>query len=189
MIIVKSYNKVICILIVLFMVTCITLCSQEPVYASAVNKENLVTDSGNPSNGVIKYRVMVPAGEKVDYSVTLTPDKINGKKDTVKGSYQNKTRKTVYKTVSMKVNYFTNKYKIKASYSKKTYGSEIIYKDTDSVTSALKTSVVTAKFKWDFSELGKGQKDWKYRYKYVPYDKGFKKYVQVFDAKGKQIKN
>lgn len=188
MIVIKRYHKLLSVLTV-FVFTAVMLCCQEPVYAGTVNKENLVTEVSNPSNGVIKCKVMVPPGEKVDYSVTLTPDKTNGKKDTIKGSYRNKTRKTIYKTVTMKVNYFTNKYKISASYSKKTHSEEITYKDVDTAISSLKTSVVTAKVAWNFSELGKGQKNWKYRYKYVPYKNGFKKYVQIFDKTGKQIKN
>lgn len=162
----------------------------EPVYAaSSVNKENIITDVKNPSTGVITYKVTVPPGERIDYSVELTPDKKSGKKDIHSGTWNNKTKKTVTKTIKANVKFISNKYKITASYSKKSYGEEIFYRDSDNAVSALKTGFVTTKVKWDFSELGKGNKDWKYRYKYVPGKNGFKKYLQVFNEKGKQIQN
>jgi len=174
---------------IMMMVSCCFIYSK-PVYAaSSVNKENLVSNINNPENGVIKYSIKVPAGEKVDYSVELTPDKKRGTVDKITGSFSNKARKTVTKNITANVNFFSDKYKIKASYSKESKDVEIIYKDVDTIASSLKTSAVTSKVSWDFKELGKGNKEWKYRYKYEPYKQGFRKYVQIFDESGKQINN
>ena len=175
-------------LVMILLAGCVIL--QKPVYAaSTVNKESIITDINNPENGVITYKVSVPAGERIDYSVELTPDKKSGKTDCIKGNWTNKTKKTVTKIVKANVKFISDKYKITASYSKESSGSEIFYKDTDKTVSALKTSAVTAKVKWDFDKLGKGNKEWKYRYKYVPTKEGFKKYLQVYNENGKQIQN
>lgn len=171
---------------VLLMMGCLAL--PEDVHAASVNKENLVTNAKNPENGVITYDINVPAGERVDYSVTLTPDKSGKAVDVVNGSWKNRTKKTVKKTVTMKVKYLSDKYKITASYTRESSGEEISCRDVDSITSALKETVVTRKLAWDFSKLGKGNKEWKYRYKYVPYKGGFKKYLEVFDKTGTRIK-
>lgn len=184
---VKSPNLLCIFAAFLLLMNCIWL--PQPVYAASRNNENLITNVKNPSNGVIKYNVTVPAGERVDYSVSLTPDKSGKAVEVINGSLKNRTRKTVRKTVTMNVKYLSNKYKITASYTKETSGSEILYKDVDTATSALKETAVTKKLKWDFSKLGKGNKEWKYRYKYVPCKNGYKKYLEVFDKKGKRIKN
>lgn len=189
MIAVKMNHRTVslCLVMIMFMACG---CWQEPVCAAeSVNKESIVTDVKNPSNGVITYNVTVPPGEKIDYSVELTPDKKSGNTDKIKGSWKNKTKKTVTKTIKANVKFISNKYKITASYTKDVKGTEIAYKDSDTAVSALKTSTVTKKIKWDFSELGKGDKEWKYRYKYIPCRNGFKKYLQVFDESGKQIQN
>lgn len=165
------------------------ICWNEPVYAAEKNKESIITDVKNPENGVIKYKVTVPPGEKIDYSVTLPPDKPYKLPEVSKGSYKNKTKKTVTKTVTVKVKCFSDKYKICASYTSDYKGEEIMYSDQDKAVSALKTTVTTAKLKWNFAELGKGQKEWKYRYKFQPYKQGIKKQVEVFNAKGKKIKS
>lgn len=182
-------NRIISIFVlIIFVMTCAFWI--EPVHAtSCINKESIITNVQNPKNGVLTYKVTVPPGEKIDYSVELTPDKKNGKTDCVSGSWRNKTKKTVTKLITANVKFITDKYKITASYSRKSTGEEIFYKDTDKAVSALKQSAVTAKVKWDFDKLGKGEKDWKYRYKYVPVKDGFKKYLQVFDKDGKRIKN
>lgn len=162
----------------------------EPVYAaSSANKETLITSVKNPSNGVIKYIITAPPGEKVDYSVELTPDKKYKVPDVSHGSWKNRTKKTVKKTITVKVKCLSDRYRIKASYTTEFKGKEITYSDEDKAVSTLKTSVVTSKFKWDFSRLGKGQKEWKYRYKYVPYKNGIKKYVEVFNKNNKKIKS
>jgi len=182
-----KYHKIMCSFIAcLILLNCAYL--PEPVSAASKNSESLITGVKNPSNGVIKCDVTVPAGERVDYSVTLTPDKSGKTVDVINGSLKNRTRKTVRKTITMRVKYLSNKYKITASYTKEVKGVEISYKDVDTAASALKNTVVTKKLKWDFSELGKGNKEWKYRYKYVPDKNGFKKYVEVFNKKGKRIK-
>jgi len=182
-----------CIIIfaaVLFAVSMTVLLPTGHVYADEkVNKENLITEVKNPSNGVIKYSVTVPAGEKVDYSVKLTPDKKSKAYDKVKGTWTNKARKTVKKTITVRVKYLSSSYTVQASYSKERRKYRTVYKDSDKAVSALKTSVVTSKLKWDYSLLGNGNKNWKYRYKYVPFKDGFKKYIQVYNAKGQRIKN
>ena len=188
--IVNVRNKVISICVIAMMLfSCCCIMNENVYAASAVNNENIISNVKNPENGVIKYSVKVPAGEKIDYSVELTPDKKTGTIDKVTGSFTNKTKKTVTKVVTANVKFFSDKYKINASYSKKTAGVEIIYKDTDTVASSLKTTVVTSKVSWDFDKLGQGNKEWKYRYKYEPYNKGFKQYLQVFNKNGKQIYN
>lgn len=165
------------------------LCVPVPAEAASRTSESLITDVKNPSNGVIKCDVKVPAGEKVDYSVTLTPDKAGKAVEVINGSLKNRTRKTVTKTVTMHVKHLSNKYRISASYTKEIRGEEVSYRDVDSAASALKKTAVTKKMKWDFTKLGSGKKDWEYRYKYVPYKGGFKKYMEVFDKRGKRIKN
>lgn len=165
-------------------------CCQDAVYAgSSVVKEDIISEVRNPENGVIKYKVTVPAGERIDYSVELTPDKKTGTVDRVTGTWKNRTKKTVTKTVRVKVKFLSDKYEIKASYKEKSYGTLVEYRDTAAAVSALKTSAVSAKLSWDSSRLGKGNKEWQYRYKYVPCKNGFKKYLQVFDSKGRQIRN
>ena len=184
----SKYHGMVSLLIAgLLILNCLWL--PEPVCAASRNSEKLITDVKNPSNGVIKCNVNVPAGERVDYSVTLTPDKSGKAVEVINGSLKNRARKTIKKTITMNVKYLSNKYKITASYTKETSGSEIVYKDVDTATSALKTTAVTKKLKWDFSKLGKGNKEWKYRYKYVPCKNGFKTYLEVFDKNGKRIKN
>lgn len=183
-------NSVISFLVIAMMLISCCYIWSDPAYAdTTVNSESIISNVKNPENGVIKYSVKVPAGEKLDYSVELTPDKKSGTIDKIKGSFTNKTKKTVTKVVTANVKFFSNKYKISASYSKKTSGTEITYKDTDTAVSSLKTSAVTSKLSWDFDKLGKGNKEWKYRYKYEPYKKGFKQYIQVFNKNGKQIKS
>lgn len=190
MIKVNVRNKVISLCVSALMLFSCCCIMNETVYAgSAVNNENIISNVKNPENGVVKYSVKVPAGERIDYSVELTPDKKTGTIDKVTGSFTNKTKKTVTKVVTANVKFFSDKYKVSASYSKKTAGVEILYKDTDTVVSALKTTAVTSKVSWDFNKLGQGNKEWKYRYKYEPYKNGFKQYLQVFDKKGKQIQN
>ena len=169
--------------------SCCGMCNEQVYAGSEVNSESIITNVKNPENGVITYSVKVPAGERIDYSVELTPDKKTGTIDKVSGSYTNKTKKTVTKVVTANVKFLSDKYKVTASYSKKTAGVEIVYKDTDTVISSLKTTSVTSKVSWDFDKLGQGNKEWKYRYKYEPYNKGFKQYLQVFNKNGKQIYN
>ena len=166
------------------------VCCHDAVYAgTSVVKDDIISDVKNPENGVIKYKVTVPAGERIDYSVELTPDKRNGTVDKVTGMWINRTKKTVTKTVRVKVKFLSDEYKIKASYTERSFGTSVKHRDTATAVSALKTSAVSAKLSWDFSRLGKGNKEWKYRYKYVPCKNGYKKYLQVFDSKGRQIKN
>lgn len=184
----RDHYRHLCLIITVFIIsTCIWM--PAPVCADSRNSEKLITDVSNPSNGVIRCKVNVPAGERVDYSVSLTPDKSGKAVDVINGSLKNRTRKTVKKTVTMHVKYLSNRYRISASYTKEIRGDEISYRDVDTATSALKNITVTKKAKWDFSKLGKGNKEWKYRYRYVPYKNGFKKYLEVFDKNGKRIKN
>lgn len=160
------------------------------VYAGTnIVKDDLISNVKNPENGVIKYNVTVPAGERIDYSVELTPDKKSGTIDKVTGTWKNRTKRTVTKTVRANVKFLSDKYKIKVSYTESTFNETIEHKDTAAAVSALKTSAVSTKLAWDFSKLGKGNNEWKYRYKYVPTKNGFKKYLQVFDRNGRQIKN
>ena len=183
----KSYQRIICLLFVFTLISGCLFVPEHVHAATAVNKENLITDVKNPQNGVIEYKVNVPAGERIDYSVTLTPDKSDKAVDVVNGSWKNKTKKTVKKTITVKVKYLSNKYKITASYTKESSRQDISYKDVDKATSALKTAVTTRKLAWDFSKLGKGNKNWKYRYKYIPFKNGFKKYLEVFDKNDNRI--
>ena len=133
--------------------------------ASTVNKESLVTNVQNPSNAVIKYDVTVPPGETIDYSVTLTPDKKEKLRDNVTGSWKNKTKKTVKKTITVRVKCIGDKYKIKVSYQANYCGQKIIYSDEEKAVSALKSSIFASKLKWDITKFGKGEKDWLYVYK------------------------
>ncbi len=183
------FRSMVSIIIAAMMLLSCTV-SAVPVHAgSVINKESIVSGVRNPENGIIKYKVRVPAGEKIDYSVELVPGKRSNAKDKISGSWINRSRKTVTKTITVRVKYLSNKYTIKASYTSDRIGHKIVYKDVDKAVSALKTTVVTAKLNWDFSLLGKGDKNWKYRYKYVPSKNGYKKYLQVFNENGKQIKN
>lgn len=186
---INRISKTVLNMILAVVVTAGCIYLQEPVYAtSEKNKESIVTDVKNPANGVITYKVTVPPGEKIDYSVQVTPDKKYKSSDIKRGSYKNKTKKTVKKDVTVRVNCFSDRYKISASYTTSYKGEEITYTDVDKAVSALKTSVVSSKMKWDFSKLGKGEKEWKYRYKFVPSKDGIKKYVEVFNKSGKRIK-
>ena len=186
----KFEYRIISALMILIMLSVACMSCQETVHAETdVVKEDIISDVKNPQNGIIKYDVTVPPGERIDYSVELTPDKKQGTIDKISGTWKNRTRRTITKTIKVNVKFLSNKYKINASYTEKTLEEKIEHRDTVTAVSALKTSTVSKKLAWDFSKLGKGNKEWKYRYKYIPCKNGFKKYLQVFDSKGKQIKN
>lgn len=126
-----------------------------PSYAASSVKRNIITNVTNPSSGIIKYTITVPAGKTVKYALTLTPNRRMRNIDRVAGSYTNRTRKTVKKTVTAKVKYMTNKYIITATYTAKSSKQNIVYKDESRATSRLKKTVYSSKFTWTTKNIKK----------------------------------
>ena len=116
--------------------------------ATRITDENLVYAVSNPSNCVIRFNLRIPAGETVSYAVELIPNDRTGSIDTKSGSYTNSGTGEIIKTVTVSAKYFSNKYTIYASYTTGPAANRTIYEDTDSATSALKTTVTSERFVW-----------------------------------------
>lgn len=118
-----------------------------------VDDKNLITNVTNPSNGVLSFKLTVPAGRTATYKVELVPSDRTGSINTVNGSYTNSGTATASKTVTVNVNYYSDKYSIYASYQTGTTHEKIINEDREKAVSALKTRVVSEKFVWTQDKL------------------------------------
>ena len=123
--------------------------------ASNVNQEDLITGVSNPSNATISFTINAPAGTTVSYAVELIPNTRTGSIDTIKGTVKNTGTSKLSKKISVTTKYYSNKYSIKASYSTGPARNRTNYSDTDSATSALKTTVYTSKFIWNDANINK----------------------------------
>ena len=123
--------------------------------ATTTNKESLITKVSNPSNGKITFVINVPAKTTVSYKVELIPNARTKSIDTKSGSYKNTGKSQVSKKITVTTRYYSNKYKITASYSTGPARNRKIYKDTDSAVSALKTTIYTNKFVWNSANIKK----------------------------------
>ncbi len=126
-----------------------------PCAAEHVNKEDLITNVTNPSNGKIRFNINVPAGVTVEYKVQLVPHVRTGSIDTVSGSYKNTSSNQVTRTITVDVDYYTSKYEITATYYTGPARNRTYYEDTDSATSGLKTTVFSNKFVWDDAAINR----------------------------------
>lgn len=113
-----------------------------------VDDPNLITNVTNPSNGVLRFKLTVPAGRTATYKVELIPNDRTGSINTINGSYTNSGTTTASKTITVNVNYYSNKYSIYASYQTGTTHAKIINEDSEAAVSALKTTVVSDRFIW-----------------------------------------
>lgn len=140
------------LLVLLFAITLlqmpITAWAEERAMATRVTEESLISSVSNPSNGKIQFYINVPAGETVSYSVDLIPNDRTDSVDTKTGSYTNSGTSAVSKKITVTAKYFSNKYTIYASYTTGPSASRTIHEDTDSATSALKSSVTSERFVW-----------------------------------------
>lgn len=118
-----------------------------------VDDQNLITNVTNPSNGVLCFKLTVPAGRTATYKVELIPNTRTGSINTVNGSYTNSGTTTASKTITVNVNYYSDKYSIYASYQTGTTHEKIINEDRETAVSALKTAVVSDKFIWTQEKL------------------------------------
>lgn len=113
-----------------------------------VDDPNLITNVTNPSNGVIRFKLTVPAGRTATYRVELIPNNRTGALDTVSGTYTNTGTTTTSKTVSVDVKYFSDQYTVSASYETGTQHEKYIHEDQEAITSRLVTAIRTNKFVW-----------------------------------------
>lgn len=118
-----------------------------------VDDRNLITNVTNPSNGVLRFKLTVPAGRTATYKVELIPSERTGSIDTVSGSYTNSGTTTASKTITVNVDYYSNQYSIYASYQTGTTHEKIINEDRETAVSALKTETVSDKFIWTQEKL------------------------------------
>ena len=151
-------RKVLAFLLALTTVFSIIASTPSVAYAATnVDEEGLITNITNPSNGTISFYLNVPAGVTVDYKVELIPNVRTGSIDTTSGSYKNSGSSQVSKKVTVSTKYYSNKYTITASYFTGPAQNRTTYSDTDSATSALKTTIYTNKFVWDETNISRWQ--------------------------------
>ena len=158
----KKRKKSMCLLIAIIMGLSLFFSYKEKLYATTnVNQEDLIINVCNPSTGVIKFTLNIPAGVTVSYSLKLVPNSRTGSLDTSSGTCKNSGTKTIKKTITVNVKYFSDKYTISASYYKGPSKNRTCYKDTDKAVSKLKSTIYTNKFIWDDKNIRKyknGQK-------------------------------
>ncbi|SEG19495.1 hypothetical protein SAMN04487934_11021 [Eubacterium ruminantium] len=124
--------------------------------SKTINDEKLITNVSNPSSGVIKFVLHMPANSKASYKIELKVSK--NRKETIEihgHSCENKTNKAVSKTISFNVNYFTDNYTVSATCSTGPVRYKTYYKDTDYAMSRLKKTEYTNKFVWDTENIRK----------------------------------
>lgn len=121
-----------------------------------VTDNTLVSSITNPSNGVMKFNIKIPAGQTLYYKVELVPNDRTGSIDTAADtSYTNKTASTVTRTVSVNLRYFYSNYTISANYTTGNDRVRTIYECTKAASSRLITAVTSSKFTWDDANISK----------------------------------
>jgi len=136
---------------------CIFLFTSTKTYAATTkkNREDLITNISNPSSAILSFYIKIPAGNTVTYKVELIPNKRVGSINTISGSYKNNGKSEIKKKITVTTRYYSNKYKISASYSTGNARNKVIYNDEDNATSALKKTVYTNKFVWNNTNIKK----------------------------------
>ena len=117
-----------------------------------ISDEDVVTDVKNSSNGIIKFKVRVPAGKTANWSVRLKHwDNRNVYIEQKYGTVKNSGKKTQKKEVSVNLNYYSTKYKVFASYKVGIPRIAKVYSDTDNAKSVpqLKKKVMIRDFVWN----------------------------------------
>lgn len=149
----KRYLRILTTFIILSLLVVTTFSLTKNVMAS-IEKDSIITQLKNPSNGELAFTVSIPAHTTLTYSVKLIPNNKNAAIDFYTNTLSNHSSKTVKKNITLSINYYSTKYKynVSAHYNYK----RCSYTDTDYVESKIPSNTfVTKKFTWTKEEIKK----------------------------------
>ncbi|MCI8955963.1 MAG: hypothetical protein HFG29_03110 [Eubacterium sp.] len=147
----KQHIKLLTNFIILFLLVVTMLSPTEKVMAS-IEKETIITNLKNPSNGKLSFTLTIPAHTTITYSVKLIPNNKNAAIDSYTNTFSNHSSKEIKKNITLLINYYSTKYKynVSARYNYR----RCSYIDTDYIESKIPANTfVTKKFTWTKKEI------------------------------------
>ena len=149
----KRHLKLLTTFIILSLLI-VTIFSPTKNVMASIEKESIITNLKNPSNGELSFKLSIPAHTTLTYSVKLIPNNKNAAIDSYTNTLSNHSSKEIKKNVTLSINYYSTKYKynVSAHYNYR----RCSYTDTDYVESKIPSDTfVTKKFTWTEKEIKK----------------------------------